>query len=111
MVSSMTEAIGVLETQGIPAALMAADIMDKAAAVQVMALENTHAGRISVVIRGPVGAVQTALAAAVEALKHQPGTQILGHHVRTGSTVNLEDLLWSGQRPNSRQDDLDWLDD
>lgn len=67
------DALGFIETYGLVSVLEAADAMCKAADVELVGYENVASGLISVVVRGDVGAVKTAVAAGVkEATKVGP---------------------------------------
>lgn len=67
------DALGFIETYGLVSVLEAADAMCKAADVELIGYENVASGLISVVVRGDVGAVKTAVAAGVkEATKVGP---------------------------------------
>jgi microcompartment protein CcmL/EutN len=106
------QAIGVIETCGMPAAIVAADILGKSAAVRVVGLENTNAGRISVIIRGYTGAVQVAISSAVEALRTHPGATILGHHMIPCPEASADQTgLLSGFQNRPMDDTVEWLDD
>lgn len=108
----MTLAIGVIETTGVPAALAVADAMGKTAAVDVVRIENTDRGWISVIIRGTTGNVHTAIATAEQTLQSQPGADLIGHHILPCPDGSLEDIL-----PVRRTDLfpgnhwVEWLDD
>ncbi|TCL36980.1 BMC domain-containing protein [Anaerospora hongkongensis] len=60
------DALGFIETYGLVSVLEAADAMCKAADVELVGYENVASGLISVVVRGDVGAVKTAVAAGVK---------------------------------------------
>lgn len=108
----MKQAIGVVETCGMPSALVTADVMGKAADVQVVGLENTHAGRISVIIRGPTGAVQSAIAAATQALRDRPGIALLGHHIVPCPDESVDIVGLGGlNRSATAAEEVTWLDD
>lgn len=62
-----SDALGFIETYGLVSVLEAADAMCKAADVELVGYENVASGLISVVIRGDVGAVKTAVKAGIEA--------------------------------------------
>ena len=53
----MNEALGMVETRGLVAAIEAADAMVKAANVQLIGSEKIGSGLVSVMVRGDVGAV------------------------------------------------------
>jgi microcompartment protein CcmL/EutN len=61
------DALGFIETYGLVSVLEAADAMCKASDVELIGYENVASGLISVVIRGDVGAVKTAVEAGVKA--------------------------------------------
>ncbi|MBP2643133.1 MAG: hypothetical protein H6Q67_1020 [Firmicutes bacterium] len=60
------DALGFIETYGLVSVLEAADAMCKAADVELVGYENVASGLISVVVRGDVGAVKTAVEAGIK---------------------------------------------
>ena len=54
------EALGMVETRGLVAAVEAADAMLKAANVELIGTEKIGSGLVSVMVRGDVGAVKAA---------------------------------------------------
>lgn len=90
---SKASAIGMIETVGIPAAIEAGDAMCKAAQVTLIGYENTDLGRITVIIRGNVAEVQTAIAAGLCAVTRVNGGEILSHHIIARPDTNLEFAL------------------
>ena len=54
------EALGMVETRGLTAAIEAADAMVKAANVELIGTEKIGSGLVSVMVRGDVGAVKAA---------------------------------------------------
>ncbi len=54
------EALGMVETRGLVAAIEAADAMVKAANVELIGTEKIGSGLVSVMVRGDVGAVKAA---------------------------------------------------
>ena len=54
------EALGMVETRGLVAAIEAADSMVKAANVELIGTEKIGSGLVSVMVRGDVGAVKAA---------------------------------------------------
>ncbi len=54
------EALGMIETRGLTAAVEAADAMVKAAEVVLVGTEKIGSGLVSVMVRGDVGAVKAA---------------------------------------------------
>ena len=57
------EALGMVETRGLVAAIEAADAMCKAANVVLIGSEKIGSGLVSVMVRGDVGAVKSAVEA------------------------------------------------
>ena len=54
------EALGMVETRGLTAAIEAADQMTKAAEVVLVGTEKIGSGLVTVMVRGDVGAVKAA---------------------------------------------------
>ena len=63
----MMEALGMVETRGLVAAIEAADAMVKAANVVLIGSEKIGSGLVSVMVRGDVGAVKAAVEAGTAA--------------------------------------------
>lgn len=61
------EALGMVETRGLTAAIEAADAMVKAANVELIGTEKIGSGLVSVMVRGDVGAVKAATEAGSSA--------------------------------------------
>ena len=57
------EALGMVETRGLTAAIEAADAMVKSAEVTLIGTEKIGSGLVSVMVRGDVGAVKSAVEA------------------------------------------------
>ena len=62
-----TNALGMIETKGLVAAIEAADAMVKSANVQLIGKEQVGGGLVTVMVRGDVGAVKAATDAGAEA--------------------------------------------
>ena len=62
-----TNALGMVETRGLVAAIEAADAMVKAANVQLVGKEQVGGGLVTVMVRGDVGAVKAATDAGAAA--------------------------------------------
>lgn len=62
-----TNALGMVETRGLVAAIEAADAMLKAANVQLVGKEQVGGGLVTVMVRGDVGAVKAATDAGASA--------------------------------------------
>lgn len=65
----MQEALGLVETRGLVAAIEAADAMLKAAKVKFLGRQKVKAGLVAVMVSGDVGAVKAATDAGAAACK------------------------------------------
>ena len=85
------EALGMVETRGLVAAIEAADAMVKAAEVVLIGTEKIGSGLVSVMVRGDVGAVK----AAVEAggTSAQRLGEIVATHVIPRPHSDVEKIL------------------
>lgn len=63
----MMEAIGILETRGLTASIDAADVMLKAANVELVGTEKIGSGLVTVIVTGDVGAVKAAVSDGAKA--------------------------------------------
>ena len=63
------EALGMVETKGLTAAIEAADAMVKSANVLLVGYERIGSGLVTVIVRGDVGAVKAATDAGAAAVK------------------------------------------
>jgi ethanolamine utilization protein EutM len=63
----MGEALGMVETKGLTAAIEAADAMVKAANVTIVGYEKIGFGLVTILVRGDVGAVKAATDAGAAA--------------------------------------------
>ncbi|WP_235837310.1 BMC domain-containing protein [Carboxydothermus islandicus] len=63
----MGEALGLIETKGLVAAIEAADAMVKAANVTIVGYEKIGFGLVTIMVRGDVGAVKAATDAGAAA--------------------------------------------
>lgn len=77
--TNTNQAIGILETQGLAAALEAADVMLKAADITLVGKEKIGAAHVTIVIRGEVAAAKAAIEAG--ALAAAPLGKVVAAHV------------------------------
>ena len=61
------EALGMIETRGLTAAIEAADAMTKAAEVELIGTEKIGSGLVTVMVRGDVGAVKSSVESGANA--------------------------------------------
>ncbi len=74
---SNSQAIGLIETQGLVAALHATDEMLKGSAVQLVGKEKIGAAYVTIIVRGDVAAVQSAIATGRQAVERLGGKLIM----------------------------------
>ena len=85
------EALGMIETRGLTAAIEAADAMVKAAEVVLVGTEKIGSGLVSVMVRGDVGAVKAAVEAG-SATASRLG-EIIATHVIPRPHNDVEKIL------------------
>ena len=87
----MMEALGMVETRGLVAAIEAADAMVKAANVVLVGSEKIGSGLVSVMVRGDVGAVKAAVEAGSAAAMSLG--EVVATHVIPRPHADVEKLL------------------
>ena len=85
------EALGMVETRGLVAAIEAADAMVKAANVTLIGTEKIGSGLVSVMVRGDVGAVKAAVEAGGAAAARLG--EVIATHVIPRPHSDVEKLL------------------
>ena len=85
------EALGMVETRGLVAAIEAADAMVKAANVQLIGTEKIGSGLVSVMVRGDVGAVKSAVEAGSVSASHLG--ELVATHVIPRPHEDVEKIL------------------
>ena len=85
------EALGMVETRGLVAAIEAADAMLKAANVALVGTEKIGSGLVSVMVRGDVGAVKAAVEAGGQSA--QKLGEIIATHVIPRPHNDVEKIL------------------
>jgi len=85
------EALGIIETRGLVAAIEAADAMCKAAHVTLVGTEKIGSGLVSVMVRGDVGAVKSAVESGTNAASRLG--EIVASHVIPRPHLDVEALL------------------
>ena len=85
------EALGMVETRGLVAAIEAADSMVKAANVTLVGTEKIGSGLVSVMVRGDVGAVKAATEAGASAASHLG--EVIAVHVIPRPHADVEKIL------------------
>ena len=87
-------ALGMVETKGLVASIEAADAMSKVAYVQLVCQEEIGGGYVTVMVRGEVGAVQSAVDAGVAAA--QRAGELVTAHVIARPHRSVEKMLHQG---------------
>ena len=85
------QALGMIETRGLVAAIEAADAMLKAANVQLVGTEKIGSGLVSVMVRGDVGAVKSAVESGTAAAQRLG--EIIATHVIPRPHDDVEKIL------------------
>lgn len=87
----MGEALGMIETKGLVAAIEAADAMTKSANVTLVGYEKIGSGLVTVLVRGDVGAVKAAVDAGAVAANSVG--EIISQHVIPRPHSDVEKIL------------------
>lgn len=85
------QALGLIETRGLVAALQAADAMAKAANVEILTRQHPGGGLITIIARGDVGSVRAAVDAGAAAAG-QVG-KVISAHIIPRPHDEIADLL------------------
>jgi len=85
------EALGMIETRGLTAAVEAADAMVKAAEVTLVGTEKIGSGLVTVMVRGDVGAVKAAVESGTAAASKLG--EIIATHVIPRPHTDVEKIL------------------
>lgn len=75
------QALGLIETRGLLAAIECADVMLKTAQVELMGRTLVGGGLVTVAVAGDVGAVKAAIEAGAEAVKRIGSLLLISQHV------------------------------
>lgn len=89
-----TNALGMIETKGLVAAIEAADAMVKSANVQLIGKEQVGGGLVTVMVRGDVGAVKAATDAGAAAAEKVG--ELISVHVIARPHVEVDNILPKG---------------
>ena len=85
------EALGMIETRGLTAAIEAADAMTKSAEVSLVGTEKIGSGLVSVMVRGDVGAVKAAVESGAAAASRLG--ELVAQHVIPRPHPDVEGIL------------------
>ncbi len=84
-------ALGMIETRGLVACIEAADAMIKASNITLLGLRAIGSGYMTVMARGDVGAVRTAIEAGSQAARRLG--EVVSVRILPSPHLDLEDLL------------------
>ena len=90
-VNMVQQALGMVETRGLVAAIEAADAMLKAANVELVGTEKIGSGLVSVMVRGDVGAVKAAVETGAAAAGNLG--EVIATHVIPRPHTDVEKIL------------------
>ena len=85
------EAVGMVETRGLTAAIEAADAMTKSAEVRLVGTEKIGSGLVTVMVRGDVGAVKAAVESGTAAASKLG--ELVAAHVIPRPHTDVEKIL------------------
>ena len=85
------QALGMIETRGLTAAIEAADAMTKSAEVTLIGTEKIGSGLVTVMVRGDVGAVKAAVEAGAQAASRLG--ELVAQHVIPRPNSDVEKIL------------------
>ena len=85
------QALGIVETKGLLASIEAGDAMAKAANVTIVGKEKVGGGIVTIMVRGEVGAVKSAVEAGAAAASCVG--ELLGTHVIPRPHDDVEKIL------------------
>ncbi len=85
------EALGMVETRGLTAAIEAADAMTKSAEVRLVGTEKIGSGLVTVMVRGDVGAVKAAVESGTAAASKLG--ELVAAHVIPRPHADVEKIL------------------
>ena len=94
----MQQALGLIETRGLVAAIEAADAMVKAAKVRFLGRQKVKAGLVAVMVSGDVGAVKAAVDAGTAAGKRVG--EVVSSHVIPRPHEDIDSII-----PNGREEE------
>ena len=85
------QALGMVETRGLTAAIEAADAMTKSAEVTLVGTEKIGSGLVTVMVRGDVGAVKAAVESGAAAASRLG--ELVAQHVIPRPHSDVESIL------------------
>ena len=94
----MQQALGLIETRGLVAAIEAADAMVKAAKVKFLSRQKVKGGLVAIMVTGDVGAVKAAVDAGAAAGKRVGA--VVSSHVIPRPHMDIDAMIPDGPEGN-----------
>lgn len=93
------QALGLIETKGLIAAVEAADVMVKSADVSIIEKTYVGGGLVTILVTGDVGAVKASVEAGVAAVKKLDETFLVSEHVIPRPHYDVESIIGPNNSP------------
>lgn len=103
------QAIGLLETKGLLAAVEGADAMVKSADVSIVEKSYVGGGLVTITVTGDVGAVKAAVEAGVAAVRNLSDNLLISNHVIPRPHEDLESII--GNNSNNQKEAVENIED
>jgi microcompartment protein CcmL/EutN len=97
------QALGLIETKGLIAAIESADAMLKAAEVSLVEKTLVGGGLVTIAVTGDVGAVKASVEAGAAAIRKLNSTLLISEHVIPRPHQELEGIIVSTEKPEQRE--------
>ena len=100
------QAIGMIETKGLLAAIESADSMTKSANVQILEKVYVGGGLVTIIVNGDVGAVRAAVDAGVAAVKTLGEEFLISEHIIPRPHEDLKAIMEFGQKKEEIKENI-----
>lgn len=100
------QAIGMIETKGLLAAIESADSMTKSANVQILEKVYVGGGLVTIIVNGDVGAVRAAVDAGVVAVKTLGEEFLISEHIIPRPHEDLKAIMEFGQKKEEIKENI-----
>ena len=100
------QAIGMIETKGLLAAIESADSMTKSANVQILEKVYVGGGLVTKIVNGDVGAVRAAVDAGVAAVKTLGEEFLISEHIIPRPHEDLKAIMEFGQKKEEIKENI-----
>lgn len=100
------QAIGMIETKGLLAAIESANSMTKSANVQILEKVYVGGGLVTIIVNGDVGAVRAAVDAGVAAVKTLGEEFLISEHIIPRPHEDLKAIMEFGQKKEEIKENI-----